>query len=67
MSEACPEKAQPLLIEWEQFAWHPYNLAAKESGLECACVNNDDFSVGMVDAIEQACVLCGHHIQNDWE
>ena len=21
------------------------NLAAKESGLECACVNNDDFTV----------------------
>ena len=21
--------------------WHPCNLAAKESGLECACVNND--------------------------
>ena len=30
-------------------------LAAKESGLECACVNNDDFAVlvsGGVDAVE---------------
>ena len=25
--------------------WHQYNLAAKESGLECACMNNDDFTV----------------------
>ena len=25
--------------------WHQCNLAAKESGLECACVNNDDFTV----------------------
>ena len=24
---------------------HWCNLAAKESGLECACVNNDDFTV----------------------
>ena len=31
------------------------NLAAKESGLECTCVNNDDFTVlvsGVVDIIE---------------
>ena len=25
--------------------WHRYNLTAKESGLECACMNNDDFTV----------------------
>ena len=24
---------------------HRYNLAAKGSGLECACVNNDNFTV----------------------
>ena len=41
----CPGKVQPLLIWWEQFEWHRCNLAAKESGLECACVNNDDFTV----------------------
>ena len=29
----------------KQFAWHWHNLAAKESGLECACMNNDDFIV----------------------
>ena len=29
----------------EQFTGHWYNLAAKESGLECACVNNDNFTV----------------------
>ena len=23
--------------------------------------------MGAVDAVEWACVLCGHHIQNDWE
>ena len=31
------------------------NLAAKESGLECTCVNNDDFTVlvmGVVDTVE---------------
>ena len=26
-------------------AWHRYNLAAKESGLECTCMNNDNFTV----------------------
>ena len=25
--------------------WHRRNLGAKESGLECTCVNNDDFTV----------------------
>ena len=25
--------------------WHPCNLAAKDSGLEHTCVNNDDFTV----------------------
>ena len=47
---------------------HQCNLAAKESGLECACMNNDDFTVlvGEVYAIEWACVLCGHCIQNNW-
>ena len=40
--KACPEKVQPLLI---QFVGHRCNLAAKESGLECTCVNNDEFTV----------------------
>ena len=39
-----PEKVQPLWI-WEWFAWYWCNLTAKESGLECACVNNEDFTV----------------------
>ena len=43
--EVCLEKVQPLLTQWESFAWHWCNLAAKHSGLECACVNNDDFTV----------------------
>ena len=34
-----------MLIKREQFAWHWCNLAAKESGLECACVNHYDFTV----------------------
>ena len=42
--KVCLEKIQLVLI-WEQFAWHQFNLAAKESGLECTCVNNDDFTV----------------------
>ena len=29
--------------EW--FVQHRCNLAAKESGLECTCLNNDDFTV----------------------
>ena len=52
--EICPEKAQSLLIQREQIA-HRCNLAAKESGLECAWVNNDDFTVlvsGAVDTVE---------------
>ena len=47
---------------------HQCNLAA-ERGLECTCVNNDDFTVlsaGAADTVEWACVLCGHRIQNDW-
>ena len=32
-------------IPREQFAWYWYNLAAKESRLECTCMNNDDFTV----------------------
>ena len=45
------------------------SMQPKESGLECACVNNDDFTVlvsGVVESIQWSCVLCGHHIQNDW-
>ena len=51
------------------FVWHQCNLTAKESVLEWACMNNDDFTVlvgGVVNVIEWACVLCGHCIQNDW-
>ena len=50
-------------------AWHQCTLAAKESGLEYTWVNNDDFTVlvsGAIDAVEWACVLGGHHIQDDW-
>ena len=43
--EVCLEKVQTLLIKQEQFVPHCCNLAAKESGLECAWVNNDDFTV----------------------
>ena len=43
--EVCPEKVQPLLIKQEQFVQHWCNLAAKESGLECTCVNNNNFTV----------------------
>ena len=46
----------------------PYTIL-KESGRECACGNDEDFTVlavGVVDAVEWACVLCGCHIQNDW-
>ena len=43
--EVCPEKGQPLLIEREQFRQNQCNRAAKESGLECAWMNNDNFTV----------------------
>ena len=49
--------------------WNWCNLVAKESGLECTFVNNDDSFyqvMGGSDTTEWACVLCGHHIQNDW-
>ena len=45
LCEACLEKVQPLLIQWEWYVQHWYNLAAKESGLEWAWENNDDFTV----------------------
>ena len=45
LHKVCPEKVQPLLIKQEWFTWHRCNLAAKDSGLECACVNNGDFIV----------------------
>ena len=54
-NEVCPEKVQPLLIQQEWFARHQCHLAAKERGLECTRVNNDDFTVlvsGGVDAVE---------------
>ena len=65
--EVCPEKVQPSLIQWELFVWHQCNLATRKRVLECACVNNDNFTVlvsGAVDAVD--CVLCGCYIQNDW-
>ena len=34
-----------LLIQREWLAQHRCDLAAKDSGLECTCVNNDDFTV----------------------
>ena len=51
--------------------WHRFNLTAMESGPECTCVNNDDFTVpvsGGSRCTEWACVLCGHCIQmTAWE
>ena len=38
-------KVQPLLIWQEWFVWHWCKLAAQETGLECGCVNNDDFTI----------------------
>ena len=40
----------------ECFAQHQCNLAAKECGLECTCVNNDDFTVlvrGVIDTLSE--------------
>ena len=44
------------------------NLAVKESGLECSCVNNDDFTVlvsGGSRCHWVSILLCGCCIQND--
>ena len=41
MRAACKK----YIIQWKQFVWHQCNLAAKEHGLECPCVNNDDLTV----------------------
>ena len=55
------------ITEW--FAWLQYNLSAKESGLEWACVNNDDFTVVVSGSGRwlwvSMCTVCGHCIQND--
>ena len=40
-TQGLSRKVQPLLVWWERFVQHQCNLAAKESGLECTCVNND--------------------------
>ena len=45
------------------------NLVAKESGLECTCMNNDDFTVlvsGTGRYQWMSTCLCGRSIQNDW-
>ena len=46
--------------------WHRWNLAAKESGLHEQWWLHCTSQWGAVDAVEWACVLCGHCIQNDW-
>ena len=64
-----PEKVQPFLTEWELLRQHQCKTTAKDSGLECTCVKNDDFSIlvsGGDDNIKWACALCGHGFQNDW-
>ena len=43
--KVCLKKVPPSSIQQEQFTPHWCNLAAKESGLECACVNDDNFTV----------------------
>ena len=42
-------------------------MAAKESGLECTCMNSDNFTVLVSEGSRRHWVsMCGHHIQNDW-
>ena len=43
--KVCLEKVRPLLTYQEWFVQHHYNLAAKEIGLECTCVNSDNLTV----------------------
>ena len=69
--EVCPEKDQLLLVWREWFVWHPCTLVAKDSGLECTCMNNDAFTVlvrggGRCHWVPMCTVLCGCYIQNDW-
>ena len=53
-------KVQSLLIQWEWYVHHQCNLAAKESGLECACMNNDDFTVPVSGAVSMCNVWLSH-------
>ena len=50
--------------------WHWCNLAAKESGQECTLTSKMMtslyYSVGVVDAIEWACVCVAITLKNDW-
>ena len=39
------EKSPTIVNVMKWFVPHQCHLAAKESGLECACMNNDDFSI----------------------
>ena len=42
----CPEKVLPAIVNiMRTVARHWCNLAAKDGGLECACMNNDNFTV----------------------
>ena len=38
-------KSPAIVNKHEWFVQHQYNLAAKESELECTCMNSDDFTV----------------------
>ena len=64
--EISLEKVQPLLIQWERFAQHWCNLAAKKNGLECVC---EHVVFTVLDSGDSRCswVLRACHIQNDNE
>ena len=66
--KGCPASICPFWISWEPVMWPWCNLAASQRRPYCASMNSH-FPVGLVswqwDAVEWACVLCDHHIQND--
>ena len=62
--QGLSRKTPAIVNMWEQFEQHGCNLAAKENGLECTTVNNDNFTVlvsGGSRHVGWARVLCGHH------
>ena len=61
------KKSKCLLIQQERFVWHQCNLAAKEGGLECAWVNNDDFT-GVVSGAQRChwVSMCTVSLHSKW-
>ena len=51
-------KSPAIVNTTKHFVWHRCNPAPKESGLECTCVNNDNVTVLVREAVDAVDVYC---------